>query len=869
MFCLFCLIGFIPEFSFREQQQHQDQHQLPERTVNQTNEPIGSPIFSRHEKVRGVQFADQTSIDKQQWWGETAGSSTFSFVNVRSEKDLSNNGTGGNQHNTRNCPHWKNGNKSSPDPVTSKRPPALYNKECSPFSLSSSIHPSSASSTTTNLSWRKVAEAAKNGNELQLLQLLQKKASASSIALNVAAAGGHVRCVSLLFSHGAPVTNKAIEICAAGGHFECLSYLCQHAQPTMKSALNAIRYGHIRCLQFLTEECKVPVSDVAVFEAVSGGYHDCLGFLLAVKKMPVTKTALAAAISRRFLNCVRIMAEFLCEDSLSMTAVQLAAASGCWESLNILLDKGAIISRSAVLETVRNENIECLKELLKRTKKGFCCREAVVFAVVNGNESILDMLLQHEAPISVAAVEVAAERGSHVMLEKLLVNGALVSQLALRKASSNGHSNCLFLMLKMIFPPTPFFPQKEGNGGWSTSRGCLSPSIFIDPDIVNEAAFNRQWDCVSILLNFHAPATSCALDCAAHDGILGLVTQLLFQNAIISETTFHNAIKSGSLECFRSIVNTSLDRLDEFHRKRKEKQERPMDDPASTQLTEGSKSEATAPTPADFHRQVFDNCLLSSLSLAVQMHSVDVINFLFDNGLVCPPNSTHLVDTAIEHAFFEVLSILLRNNAPVSLDAINKSIKRDRTECLNLLLQRQAPFSQQAFVLAVEYDRMEALRLLLQREKISTFAPVQVAVSKNAVAVLEVLLKNKAPVHSDASACALKNRNIEILTMLFNFNTTMTQEAMNFFLQFGPRQNRSLHFRRRPQTSPPIVQFPFSFERTESDKRFMSNSKLNIIIENSVPSLAESSIVPSTPVFEKFPPPTPPLPPSTPNSISE
>jgi hypothetical protein len=112
---------------------------------------------------------------------------------------------------------------------------------------------------------------------------------------DMAAAGGHLRCLEFAFNRNCPFSNAGLNAAARNGHYVCVEFmLMQNAMDFRwdRSRCMACDYaasgGHIRVLQLL-KEFRVPWRMSTADECAKAGHVDCLEFL-AQEACPIDYT---------------------------------------------------------------------------------------------------------------------------------------------------------------------------------------------------------------------------------------------------------------------------------------------------------------------------------------------------------------------------------------------------------------------------------------------------------------------------------------------------------------------------------------------------------------------------------------------------
>lgn len=343
----------------------------------------------------------------------------------------------------------------------------------------------------------------------------------------------------------------------------------------------------------------------------------------------------------------------------------IAASQGDLSIVQELLDRGAVDMNdgTALVKAAVGGHLPVVKLLLE-TNMSFESKHGDLLcqAVENGHEAVVDLLLDfgvnvnlESTPLGLTALQVAVEKGSQAMVQRLLEKGAnqdtgSLTITPLERAVKKGDEAVVKLLL-------------EGNA---------DPNIINDKGLLFRAAAKGQKSIVSLLLNFNVIPTSSLLETlqrAVREDHEAVVKLLLKENVNLDIIHYPYLLHTAAAMGYERIVSSLLDFgfdinwISVQHR--------------STALQVAVDNGHEAVVKLLLERNTNPHVIINDEGLlyrAAPKGHESVVSLLLDFGAdvnLKPINSTKLaIDLAVENGHEAVVKLLLKKNSGFSFETI-------------------------------------------------------------------------------------------------------------------------------------------------------------------------------------------------------
>ncbi len=342
--------------------------------------------------------------------------------------------------------------------------------------------------------------AAKHGHLYCLQYTLEHGCSADVDTLCAAAEGGHVECLRFVLEKGVKILKRACHNAAMSGNVDCLKLLRARGAPAwdVNCALQAAKYGHLACLEYLLNEgCKV--DHTCTQHAAEAGQADCLELLLT-RQCEARSDCVDRAAAGEHMACLRVLKKFNIEIDSHYGSEDLLTWRAFGRGIvyaRSLFEAGYNIPQCTMTFAVNCGDVECVeflcanklckldKILTGQATKGTnrasllqvlhkyncpwgphtcwhaaqnCDLESLTLAheygapweknttdaaiQVNGLECLM-YALKEGCPLSENACEIAASRGLCHILQLLHERGCVLTLKTCVAAAKNKYSDCL------------------------------------------------------------------------------------------------------------------------------------------------------------------------------------------------------------------------------------------------------------------------------------------------------------------------------------------------------------------------------------------------------------------------------------------
>lgn len=171
----------------------------------------------------------------------------------------------------------------------------------------SMLHPNYTNQQPINSKSRTTASAAKDGNLIELIQMVENKADWHRETTYKAALYGNFECLKYIIEHGCPIDYRTSFIAATHGHFDCFKYIVEHTGEVIETnfSYSIAARGHVKCLQYLHDAFNLQFDSTTLMNAVIYNQVQCLDYLISNKLVEWQAEATLWAIPNNAIDILK------------------------------------------------------------------------------------------------------------------------------------------------------------------------------------------------------------------------------------------------------------------------------------------------------------------------------------------------------------------------------------------------------------------------------------------------------------------------------------------------------------------------------------------------------------------------------------
>ncbi|MFN7038770.1 MAG: ankyrin repeat domain-containing protein [Alphaproteobacteria bacterium] len=457
------------------------------------------------------------------------------------------------------------------------------------------------------------------------------------------------------------------------------------------------------------------------------------------------------------------------ENQDRISAFNYAVEKNDYVIMNILLNHGAAIEESTILNAASSGNLELVRFLLD--SGGKINEYTMLSAASSGSLELVKFLLEQKSQINELVFSNALDSGNLELVKFLLDNGSTINDYSIIDACYSGNIELVqFILNYNNYIPDNIISYAASSGNIKLIEFLLNLNAKISESVIARCAYDGNLEIIEFLFNKGGLINDYAVASAAYTGNIDLLNFLIKNGGVINNYAVSNAALHEHFEAAQFLLDKG---------------------------------------------GTIDN---NAIADAAQFGNFEVIKFLLLHGAII---NDRAVLNALRSEYYDIANYLLDNGGTIAEDSISEVAKLGKLEAVKFLLNKNVPINDNILVHAVKSSNIEIIKFFLDLGYKVSDEAFYFAHKNNYGDIIELFSNDYNYSIDDQTLMqlAVKNWDTDLVENLFNIGIKLDGIFVGISNING-------------EWSSPVTEMAKHIEKHESNIHFLPINKNNITNEN-------------------------------------